>query len=98
MAEAGSRRPASDLSASGNVWKLTRGPDAETSDMYEAQDVTNKLRKELEAKGLKGFKKGGKVRKTGVYKLHKGEKVVPANKVRSQSARDIAMLKRTRFR
>lgn len=29
---------------------------------------------------LGSFKKGGKVPKTGLYKLHKGEKVVPAKK------------------
>ena len=28
--------------------------------------------------GLEDFKKGGVVRKTGVYKLHRGERVVPA--------------------
>jgi hypothetical protein len=27
-----------------------------------------------------GFKKGGKVKKTGIYKLHKGERVIPASK------------------
>jgi len=26
---------------------------------------------------LGSYKKGGKVKKTGLYKLHKGEKVVP---------------------
>jgi hypothetical protein len=30
--------------------------------------------------GGKSFKKGGTVKKTGVYKLHKGEKVIPAKK------------------
>jgi len=34
---------------------------------------------------LKSFKKGGKVKKTGVYKLHKGEKVVPAKKAKMKS-------------
>jgi len=28
-----------------------------------------------------GFKHGGKVEKTGIYKLHKGEVVTPANEV-----------------
>ena len=31
---------------------------------------------------LGSFKKGGKVKKTGKYKLHKGEVVVPAKKVK----------------
>ena len=26
---------------------------------------------------IPGFKKGGKVKKTGIYKLHKGEKIIP---------------------
>jgi hypothetical protein len=32
---------------------------------------------------LPSYRKGGKVRKTGVAKLHRGEYVVPAKKVRS---------------
>jgi hypothetical protein len=33
------------------------------------------------SKGVQGsFKKGGKVKRTGVYKLHKGERVSPATK------------------
>lgn len=32
-------------------------------------------------KPLGSFKKGGKVKKTGAYKLHKGEVVVPSKKV-----------------
>lgn len=31
---------------------------------------------------LGSYKKGGKVKKTGLYKLHKGEKVVSAKKVK----------------
>jgi hypothetical protein len=34
----------------------------------------------LKALKIPGFKKGGKVKKTGIYKLHKGETVVPAHK------------------
>lgn len=33
---------------------------------------------------LRSFKKGGKVKKTGNYKLHKGEMVVPLSKLRSK--------------
>jgi hypothetical protein len=35
------------------------------------------------AGGLTGFKKGGKVPKSGLYKLHKGEVVVPAHRVKT---------------
>jgi hypothetical protein len=34
------------------------------------------------AGAIGSFKKGGRVPKTGTYKLHKGEKVVPAKKGR----------------
>ena len=34
-------------------------------------------------KDAASFKKGGKVKKTGIYKLHKGEKVIPKKKVES---------------
>jgi hypothetical protein len=32
------------------------------------------------AKPIGSFKKGGKVKKTGTYKLHKGERVIPKGK------------------
>ena len=38
-------------------------------------------------RGLQGFKKGGKVKKTGVYKLHKGEKVITAKAAAKQAPR-----------
>lgn len=34
----------------------------------------------LHAAHVPGFKKGGKVHKTGIYKLHKGETVIPTGK------------------
>jgi hypothetical protein len=33
---------------------------------------------------IRSMKKGGKVKKTGKYKLHKGERVVPAKKSRKR--------------
>jgi hypothetical protein len=42
------------------------------------QYYSNKIRDALEDAGIKGFKKGGVVRRTGIYQLHKGERVVPA--------------------
>jgi hypothetical protein len=35
---------------------------------------------------LASFKKGGKVKKTGIYKLHKGEEVTPVSKDRGAAA------------
>ncbi len=46
--------------------------------LEKAPAVTKKM---MPIKG--SFKKGGMVKKTGAYKLHKGEKVVPAGKVRT---------------
>jgi len=46
----------------------------------KADSITKSLRRELMQKGLKGFKKGGPVTRTGIYKLHKGEHVVPARR------------------
>lgn len=39
------------------------------------------------SKILGSFKKGGKVKKTGIYKLHKGEKVVKAKKKGSKRSK-----------
>ena len=41
-------------------------------------NITRRLREELESKGLKGFKRGGKVKQTGVAKVHRGERIVSA--------------------
>ena len=35
----------------------------------------------LPGRVMGSFKKGGKVKKTGVYKLHKGERVMPTTKL-----------------
>lgn len=100
MADPDDRTPASTSTAMANVLKMGSRGSALKRDL----DTTYQLRKELEEKGLKGFKKGGKVKKTGPAKLHKGEFVVKAPaakkagpqklKALNQSQRDIAMLKR----
>jgi hypothetical protein len=76
MAEQGSREPASDTSATRNVGRIK----GETPDLVPGMPttITRALRKELGEKGLKGFKRGGKVRRTGPAKLHKGERVLAA--------------------
>lgn len=40
--------------------------------------ITSDLRDELARKGLPGFRKGGRVKRTGIYRLHAGERVIPA--------------------
>lgn len=102
MPEQGSRKPASTHTASDNLSII----DKELGKPLTLNQLmrSDSLRNELEAKGLKGFKKGGKVKKTGPAKLHKGEFVVKAPaakkagpsklKALNQSQRDVAMLKR----
>jgi hypothetical protein len=45
-----------------------------------AGEISQGLFKKVKLQG--SFKKGGLVKKTGAYKLHKGEKVIPKNKVK----------------
>lgn len=61
-----------------------------------APDMAQQVMDRIKPQG--SFKKGGKVKKTGNYTLHKGERVIPAHKADKQSKRDIAMLKRTKYR
>jgi hypothetical protein len=79
VAESGSRTPASVVTAKQNALKIAREPGPTSVGSSSAQSTTTDLRRELSDKGLPGFKKGGKVKKTGVYKLHKGEKVLTAS-------------------
>ncbi len=72
MAEPGSRTPADNFTAQENQARLVREGLGDVKGLNAAAN----FREELKAKGLKGFKKGGKVKETGVYKLHKGEKVL----------------------
>jgi hypothetical protein len=74
MAERGSRTPASSRTAGENIARLSHEPDTPFMDAMER--ITTKLRKELEDKGLRGFKRGGRVKKTGVAKVHRGERVL----------------------
>ena len=103
MAEEGSRTPASRRSSLENVSKIGAQDlgEGRAFPLTRAMDVSAALRDELEKKGLKGFKKGGKVKKTGPAMLHKGERVVPAKTVKKAEARrkssDLALLKRTPF-
>ena len=48
------------------------------------QDITDRLGN-MEIEG--SMKKGGMVKKTGVYLLHKGEKVIPANQVKKNKTK-----------
>jgi hypothetical protein len=48
----------------------------------------------MRAQGLKGsLRKGGKIHSTGNYRLHKGEQVIPANRVKHLKS---AMMKKAK--
>jgi hypothetical protein len=74
-------KPASSRTAIANIAQLMR--EGSLSNLKTGADVTRALRSELAAKGLKGFKRGGKVKKTGVAKLHKGERVLTAKQAKA---------------
>ena len=65
-------------------WKKSKDPQAPIKSLIRNApstgnsniDANAKMKREL----LGSFKKGGTVKKTGIYKLHKGEEVVPAKK------------------
>ena len=88
MAEKGSRTPADSITAMHNLSTIME--EDESIPLYgrsripfsRAMGASSRMRKALDEAGLKGFRRGGKVRSTGVYKLHKGELVVPKGKAR----------------
>lgn len=78
--------PASSRTAERNVREMMR----EGVDPWKGLSISQKLRKELAEKGLKGFKRGGIVKKTGVAKLHKGERVLTVKQSKAHTARRAA--------
>ena len=67
-----------------NSSRIAREMRAEGSPMTtgRALSISNDLRDELGRVGIKGFKRGGRVHRTGIYKLHRGERVMPARRGR----------------
>lgn len=59
----------------GPVRPASVGPPIAAPGLARAASVGSPIKRGMPFVG--SFKKGGKVRKTGVYKLHKGENVVP---------------------
>lgn len=87
MAEEGYDSPASDRTATSNLFHIRNqmresGRDIPSIDAMRGR--SEELRRELRAKGIQGFKRGGRVHRTGIYKLHRGERVIPS---RSRRAR-----------
>ena len=82
MAEPDARDPASAISAMRNT-RIIAGESGRraTVDDYA---TTSRLRRELREKGIQGFRRGGRVHRTGIYKLHRGERVIPARSRRGR--------------
>ncbi|HSR75960.1 MAG TPA: hypothetical protein VLN57_05180 [Xanthobacteraceae bacterium] len=59
----------------------------EGGNLAEALRVTKDLRQELREKGLKGFKRGGTVKTTGVAQVHKGERVLTAKQAKTPAVK-----------
>lgn len=66
-----------------SLYKPAKKASNPTKDMITGAK-TKPVGKMIKDTLLGSFKKGGKVKKTGNYKLHKGEKVVPAKKVKKE--------------
>ena len=82
MAEEGSRTPASSWSAyAENVPRIFGEYDSRDKNRPSARsmmDTTDRLRKSLRDADIQGFRRGGRVHRTGIYRLHRGERVIPA--------------------
>ena len=95
------RRSASDATASENLLRILkeRGDyPPPGKDIDEAAGASFRLRRELRQKGLKGFKKGGPVKKTQKAVVHKGEYVVKPSGVKKIGASTLRRANRLKGR
>jgi hypothetical protein len=70
------------------------GSDPLKSDYGSSSRISTALRQELDKKGLKGFKKGGKVKATGKAKVHKGEYVLKKEAAQKIGPKKLASMNR----
>jgi len=85
--EVGGRRPASDTTASQNTKRIYRemlGAADRVPSLGDMNRRTQDLRDELGRAGIQGFRRGGRVHRTGIYRLHRGERVIPARSRRGK--------------
>ena len=84
MPEPGYRTPADNWTALSNLQRLQRQGDIPRRGFGQAAETTDALREELRDKGLPGFKRGGRVHRTGLYKVHAGERIVSRGRRRGR--------------
>ena len=73
--------PATDRTAAANTKRIRREMlrnEDRVPSLGDANRMTCDLRDELGRAGIKGFRRGGRVHRTGIYRLHRGERVIPA--------------------
>lgn len=73
-----------DRETSGKMYKVGAAAKAMSSDTERSRADKEKLAQEV----VGSMKDGGMVKKTGLYKLHKGEKVIPADKVKEMDMKN----------
>jgi hypothetical protein len=72
---------------SGGSSQASKDEDTKKKKPKESSSKPPSYWKKLAGEVQGSFKKGGKVKKTGLYKLHKNETVVPAKKRRKRSSK-----------
>lgn len=80
----GDRAGATSGTALYNLGRILREENIRTG-TGEALDATRaqrRMREELQKRVHPSFRRGGRVKRTGVYKLHKGEQVISAKRAR----------------
>ncbi len=80
-------RSQSEIAANAMATLRATSPGSPPGPRYmEVERFRDPLREEDEDRPL-SLRRGGLVRRTGIYRLHRGERVVPARKAKSRSSR-----------
>lgn len=75
------------LSQSGQDMMASAGEQAGEGAREEVERSKDQADRELQRAAVPSMKRGGPVRKTGIYRLHKGERVVPKSRVKKMRSR-----------
>ena len=84
MADDDNARPASRWQRSLNTRQILGEMRAQGRRIpdNDAHAASRDLARRMDEIGIPGFKRGGRVHRTGIYRLHRGERVIPARKTR----------------